>query len=150
MHARGVLTCTHHWNDWQESCCLGCRSAQGEQGWGAEPLSALTLGKWGDRARVSPGFCCDPALLPSPADQASKEQTRGDQKTPTLHSPKRLWSCSIKNLAVLWLKCLQIHSAQFQKEPRLTCERVIGPASYRPSPLPPLSSSTCCCCCNCL
>lgn len=84
MQARGFLTCTHHWSDWQESYCLGCRSVQREQGWGAEPLSALVLGKWGDRAQVSPGFCYDPALLPSPAGPASKDQTHQNQKTPTL------------------------------------------------------------------
>lgn len=47
---------------------------QGERGWGAEPWAVLSLGTWGGRARVSPGFCCDPALLPSPAALASAEQ----------------------------------------------------------------------------
>lgn len=53
---------------------MGCRSVQRERGWGAEPSAVLILGKWGGRARVSQGFCCDPALLPSPAALASAEQ----------------------------------------------------------------------------
>lgn len=105
MQTCGVLTCTRHWNDWQESYCLGCRSVQRQQGWGAELLSARILGKWGNRARVSPGFCCDPVLLPSPAGPASKDQAHRNQKTPTL---KRLCSCTVAAM-------LQIHSAQFHE-----------------------------------
>ena len=84
----GFLTCTRHQNDWEESYCLGCRSVWREQGWGAGPLSALILGKWGDRARVSPGFCCDPRLLLSPTGLASKDQTHGNGCNVHLHSAR--------------------------------------------------------------
>lgn len=72
-----------------------------------------------------------------------------------IRKPQHLSAC----VAALWLQCckyIQLNSMsdisrlKLKKELRLTCESVIGPASYRPSPLPPLSSSACCCCCNCL
>lgn len=49
-------------------------------------------------------------------------------------------------------KCIQLDPTReiSRIELGLTCESVMGPASYRPSPLPPRSSSACCCCCNCL
>lgn len=47
-------------------------------------------------------------------------------------------------------KTCTVHSCVHTHMHGLTCERVIGPASYRPSLVPPPSISACCCCCNCL
>lgn len=118
---------------------MGCRSVQRERGWGAGPWAVLILGKWGGRARVSQGFCCDPALLPSPAALASADQR---QRGHSQRSEGASWYALVRHVCRTDYRC--------ECGSRLTCERAMGPASYRPSPLPPLSSSACCCCCSCL
>lgn len=86
--AGAALTCRRRWSGWQESCCSGGRSVRGERGWGAEPWAVPSPGTWGGRGRVSPGFCCDPAPLPSPAALASAEQRQQNHPTP-LGPPRR-------------------------------------------------------------